>query len=128
MQFTNIFRHGLAHEYFAKGSGIARKGKELLGIDLDKEALVLDADILLEEFKASIKLLREKVNKDPNLGGEMRVRYEEMQVNNSLVAKGIISKSVGQDTVTRSTGLNLPIYSSNVSVAPPSITLPPGIK
>ncbi len=127
-KFAKIFRHGLAHEYFAKDSGISRKGKELLSVDLDKETLVLDADVLLEEFRNSIKILRQKIENDSNLGSETRRRYVEMQDDNSLVTKGIISKSQGNNTVTKSISLNLSTYSSNASVAPPSITLPPNIK
>lgn len=124
-KFAKIFRHGLAHEYFAKDSGISRKGKELLSVDLDKEVLVLDADILLEEFRASIERLRQKIENDPSLGSEIRTRYTEMQNDNSLVTRGIISKSQGQNAITKSISLNLPTYASNASVAPPSITLAP---
>lgn len=127
-KFAKIFRHGLSHEYFAKASGISRKGKELLSVDLDEEILVLDAGILLEEFRASIKRLRQRVENEPSLGSEIRTRYTEMQNDNSLVTRGIISKSQGQNTVTKSISLNLPTYASNASVAPPSITLPPEAK
>lgn len=127
-KFAMIFRHGLAHEYFAKGSGISRKGKELLTVDLDKEVLVLDADILLKEFRTSIESLRQRIEKEPNLGSEIRACYTQLQHDNSLVTKGVISKSQGNNTVTKSDSLNLPTYSSNASVAPPSTTLAPDIK
>lgn len=113
-KFTQIFRHGLAHEYFAKNSGISRKGNELLSVDLDKEILVLDADILLEEFKTSIESLRQKIEKNPNLGIQIRTRYTELQNNNLAV--------------TKSVSPNLSPCSSNASVAPSSTTLAYGIK
>lgn len=127
-RFVNIFRHGLAHEYFAKGCGISRKGKDLLWLDLDKNSINLDADVLLEEFRLSIDMLKKKISDNPNLANHIRKGYEEMQEDNSLVKKGLIVISSGKDTTTKSTSINLPTYSSGASIAPPSITLPPDRK
>ncbi|MEK7534737.1 MAG: hypothetical protein AAB600_05430 [Patescibacteria group bacterium] len=124
--FVNIFRHGLAHEYFAKGCGISRKRKDLLWLDLDNNSVNLDADILLEEFRSSIDVLREKIN--ANLANHIRKGYEEIQDDNSLVKKGLIVISSDKSTTTKSTSINLPIYSSGASIAPPSTTLPPDSK
>lgn len=124
-KFTKIFRHGLAHEYFAKNAGVSRKGIELLSIDLDKEALILDADVLLAEFRDSITYLKTRFTSQPELGKEMRLRYEEMQNVNSLVADGLIIKSQSQGTTTISVSTILPVFSSNATVPPPSVTLPP---
>src|SRR3990167_8846509 len=104
-KFIKIFRHGLTHEYFAKSAGISRKGTELLSIDIVKEALVLDADVLLGEFRSSITELRKKVNEDTALATQIKTRYLEMRNNNSLVTQGIISRSQGNNTITRSTSL-----------------------
>ena len=95
-----------------------------MSIDIEKETLVLDADVLLKEFRSAIENLRLRVDNDDELITRIRTRYQEMQENNSLVTKGIISKSQGENTTTRSTSLKLPIYPSNASVAPP-VTLPP---
>ena len=124
VKFTKIFRHGLAHEYFAKGAGISRNGKELLSIDLDKEVLVLDADVLLGEFRSAVKRLKKRVEQELALGKAIKKRYKELQKENSLITKGLIRKSSGQNTVTKTTSLNLPVYSSGASISP-SVTLPP---
>ena len=127
-RFVNIFRHGLAHEYFAKGCGVSRKKKDLLWLDLDNNSINLDADILLEEFRSSIDLLKGKVNNNPNLANHIRKGYKKIQDDNSLVEKGLIVVSSGEYTTTKSTSINLPTYSSGASIAPPSTTLPPDSK
>lgn len=126
--FVNIFRHGLAHEYFAKGCGISRKKGELLWLDFDNNSVNLDADVLLEEFKLSIVVLKKKISDNTSLVNHIRKGYEEMQDENSLVKKGLIVISSGKNTTTKSTSINLPTYSFGASIEPPSTTLPPDSK
>jgi hypothetical protein len=125
-KFIKIFRHGLSHEYFAKSAGVSRGGKDLLSIDIKREILVLDSEVLLKEFKSSIYRLRNIVAKDSAIAHQIRTRYLEIQKNNSLVTTGIINKSQDRNTVTTSSSLQVPTYPSNASVAP-SVTLPPQI-
>lgn len=126
--FVNIFRHGLAHEYFAKGCGISRKKGELLWLDFDNNSINLDADVLLEEFRLCINVLKKKISSNPNLANHIRKGYKEMQADNSLVNKKLIVISSSKDTTTKSTSINLPTYSSGASIAPPCTTLPPDSK
>jgi len=126
--FVNIFRHGLAHEYFAKGCGISRKKGELLWLDFDNNSINLDADVLLEKFRLCIDVLKKKISGNPNLANQIRKRYEKKQDDNSLVKKGLIIISSDKDTTTKSTSINLPTYSSGASIASRYTTLPPDSK
>src|SRR3989344_8086584 len=61
--FVNIFRNGLAHEYFAKSAGISRTEVNLLQVDNEGRP-ILDADRFAEAFKYSIDNLKKKVSSD----------------------------------------------------------------
>jgi len=72
--FVNIFRNGLAHNYFAKNAGISRTEIEPLQVN-EQGMLVLDADRFAEAFIASIIKLKEVIRIDSNLADRIVDRY-----------------------------------------------------
>lgn len=75
--FVNIFRNGLAHNYFAKAAGISRT--EALPLQVDNQGhLVLDADRFAEAFRASVEKLKEAIKNDPALTERIVDRYSAM--------------------------------------------------
>lgn len=68
--FVNIFRNGLAHNYFAKSAGISRTETEPLQVN-DQGMLVLDADRFAGAFMASIEKLKESIMNDSNLSNRI---------------------------------------------------------
>jgi|SRR3989344_4637860 len=74
--FVNVFRNGLAHEYFAKSAGISRT--ESLPLQADSEGrLILDADRFAEAFKLSVERLKEGIKTDGNLVDRIVDRYND---------------------------------------------------
>ena len=61
-RFVNIFRHGLAHEYFAKSAGVSRTHPKLLREE--GGVPILDADRFYDAFRESVVGLKEAVNQD----------------------------------------------------------------
>lgn len=78
--FVNIFRNGLAHNYFAKNAGISRTEVEPLQVN-DKGMLILDADRFAEAFMASIEKLKKNITNDSNLSNRIVDRYSNLYQN-----------------------------------------------
>lgn len=78
--FINVFRHGLTHQYFAKGGGISRGEPGVIYFS-PKFGLILDADRFAEIFIKSTKnfknLFRKKKwkIKYPNLPNQVYERF-----------------------------------------------------
>lgn len=72
--FVNIFRNGLAHNYFAKAAGISRTETKPLQVD-GQGHLVLDADRFAEAFGMSINNLKTAIKIDAQLAERMVHRY-----------------------------------------------------
>lgn len=79
--FVNIFRNGLAHNYFAKSAGISRTEDEPLQVN-DQSMLILDADFFAEAFKMAIEKLKEAIRTDSSLVERMADRYSAGYQNN----------------------------------------------
>jgi len=86
--FVNIFRHGLAHNYFAKYAGVSRTESEPLQVD-SEGMLVLDADRFVEAFKSAINTLKEAIKNDTELTQRMVDRYNKQYKDNRLRFKAI---------------------------------------
>lgn len=81
--FINIFRNGLAHNYFAKSAGISRG--ETTPIQVDKNGcLILDADIFATSFIDSIEKLKSVINTDASLAKRITDRYADQYQTNKL--------------------------------------------
>jgi len=75
---TEIFRNGLAHDYFARG-GVSRDGMIIglyRGID---NKVTLDADTLLDDFLNSLDTFRDKLQDD---SFEQRIKLAEKSIQN----------------------------------------------
>ncbi len=79
--FVNIFRNGLAHNYFAKAAGISRTEREPLQVN-DQGMLILDADRFTDAFKLAIEKLKGAINTDINLAERMVDRYNSQYQQN----------------------------------------------
>lgn len=79
--FVNIFRNGLAHEYFAKSAGISRTESHPLQID-NRGRLNLDADCLAEAFKVSVEKLKRAIRSNSALMGRIAERYGNLCQSN----------------------------------------------
>lgn len=79
--FVNIFRNGLAHNYFAKSAGISRTESEPLRVN-DHGMLILDADRFADAFKLAIEKLKESIITDVNLAESMIDRYNTQYQQN----------------------------------------------
>ena len=84
--FVNIFRNGLAHEYFAKSAGISRSVEHLLYKDSTGN-LILDADRFASTFEQSTTKLKEKIASDDNLVKRIYERYHENYNKNANFSK-----------------------------------------
>lgn len=81
--FVNIFRNGLAHNYFAKYAGISRTESEPLQVN-SEGMLVLDADRFAEAFNRAIVKLKDAINTNPKLAETMVDRYNAQYQDNRL--------------------------------------------
>lgn len=63
--FVDVFRHGLSHEFFAKGAGISRDKGVLLGKN-QEDILILSADEFYDAFRLSTQILYQKVSTNEN--------------------------------------------------------------
>lgn len=79
--FVNIFRNGLAHEYFAKSAGVSRTESHPLQID-NEGRLILDADRFAEAFKISVEKLKEVTRNDSVLTDRIVERYSNSYQSN----------------------------------------------
>lgn len=79
--FVNIFRNGLAHNYFAKNAGISRKASELLRVD-ENGKLILDADTLVEAFRKAIENLKQSITSSEELCNRIIDRYNALYQGN----------------------------------------------
>lgn len=113
--FVNVFRNGLAHEYFAKSAGISRTETHPLQVD-NQGHLILDVDRFAEAFKTSIGKLKETIKTDITLSDRIVERYS------TLYQRNLHFRAVPTTTT----------YVSNASLAHPSMirnltttTMPP---
>lgn len=77
-EFVNIFRNGLAHNYFAKAAGVSRTKTE--PFSMEDGHLVLDADRFADAFRLAVDKLKTTIQNDTQLVERMVDRYET-QVN-----------------------------------------------
>lgn len=114
--FVNVFRNGLAHNYFAKYAGVSRTETDPIGVNSDG-MLELDADCFAEAFEIAVGNLKKSIKGDVKLAEQIVDRYNDQYQNNQLRFK---------TTPTRT-------YTSTASLAHPSMvknlktttTLPP---
>jgi len=81
--FVNIFRNGLAHNYFAKYAGVSRTESEPLQVNADG-MLILDADLFTEAFRSGINKLKKSIQTDPHLVHRIVERYNTQYKESSL--------------------------------------------
>lgn len=77
-EFVNIFRNGLAHNYFAKAAGVSRTKTE--PFSMEDGCLVLDADLFADAFRLAVNKLKTTIQNDTQLAERMVDRYEA-QIN-----------------------------------------------
>lgn len=77
-EFVNIFRNGLAHNYFAKAAGVSRTKTE--PFSMEDGCLVLDADLFAKAFRQAVDKLKTTIESDTQLVVRMVDKYE-VQVN-----------------------------------------------
>jgi len=77
-EFVNIFRNGLAHNYFAKAAGVSRAKTE--PFSMENGLLVLDADRFADAFRLAVDKLKATIQNDTQLVERIIGRYEA-QVN-----------------------------------------------
>jgi hypothetical protein len=77
-EFVNIFRNGLAHNYFAKAAGVSRTKTE--PFSMEDGHLVLDADRFVDAFLLAVNKLKTTIQNDTQLVERMVDKYET-QVN-----------------------------------------------
>lgn len=83
--FVSIFRHGLAHEFFAKAAGVSRNTGTLITYDERLKSLVLDADEFYQAFKSSVENLRLVVSQNQDkIADKMLSRYNVLQASNLI--------------------------------------------
>lgn len=83
--FVSIFRHGLAHEFFAKAAGISRGESLLIFFDPASKSLVLDADKFYEAFKSSTDSLKKAISQNSEkFTDRMLSRYNVLQASNFI--------------------------------------------
>lgn len=112
--FVNVFRNGLAHEYFAKSAGISRTEAHPLQIN-EKGQLVLDTDRFAEAFITSISRFKEAIKTNTALAGRVVERYSNLYQGNLrfrvIPTTTIISTaSLSHPDVKLSTTTTLPYY------------------
>lgn len=78
--FVNIFRNGLAHNYFAKAAGISRTKPEPFSVE--DGHLILDADRFAEAFKLAVSKLKEAIKTNDLLVERMVDRYDAQYKGN----------------------------------------------
>ena len=120
--FVNIFRNGLAHNYFAKAAGISRTEREPLWVN-PEGVLVLDADRFVEAFKSAIEKLKETIKTDTQLTERMVDRYETQYQHNLR----FMSPTLKQTLITRSSGASLPHPSMTRGLTTSSPSVPPTV-
>ncbi|MBU2598894.1 MAG: hypothetical protein KKC53_07005 [Actinobacteria bacterium] len=59
----DIFRHGLAHEYFARG-GICREGIRPAVFNDEKIGVILDAETLVKDFLDSLEKFKDELSEE----------------------------------------------------------------
>lgn len=94
--FVAVFRHGLAHEFFAKAAGISRQTGTLITTDKSTGYLVLDADEFYVAFRASTETLKVKIsNNDGGVADKIVSRYGALLKKNlsKFTPKFIASKT-----------------------------------
>lgn len=116
----NIFRNGLAHDYFARG-GVSRDGnRPALYRNYDNK-VVLDADTLLEDFLASLGKFQEKLS-DENFTKRMELAESKISEIETDFASAIntlpsISNMPGART-SGATGYPGPIHTTTLPPKP----------
>lgn len=81
---NDLFRNGLAHDYFARG-GISRDGTRPPMINVSGKGVILDADTLLVDFFESLDVFKTKLTEEnfekrfTEAKGIMEKRYETHQ-------------------------------------------------
>lgn len=117
--FVSVFRHGLAHEFFAKAAGVSRQTGTLITTHKETGYLVLDADEFYQAFKASTAALKENINKDVNgIANRIIDRYSKLLDKN---LKNFKPKFISADTFTPISGPSIarPLKSvDNTGTAP----------
>jgi len=97
-RFVNLFRHGLAHNYFAKASGVSRTRKTHFSIDQGR--LILDADMFAQSFVESTKKLKIKIKNDQKLAQVMVGNYNKQYNDNLKYLPPNASRYLRRHTVT----------------------------
>lgn len=106
--FVSIFRHGLAHEFFAKAAGVSRGKGLLISYDTELKSLVLNADKFYEAFRLSTENLKKTIFQNTDkIADRMLSRYNVLQASNFIK---FLPKNVVISTHTSS---------SNASIAQP---------
>lgn len=118
--FVNIFRNGLAHNYFAKAAGISRTENEPLWVN-PEGMLVLDADRFAEAFKVAIEKLKETIKTNTQLAERIVDRYDAQYQYNLR----FMSPTLKQTFMARTSGASLPHPSMTRGLTTTSPSVPP---
>ena len=117
---NDLFRNGLAHDYFARG-GISRSGMRPPMVYAPGVGVILDADSLLNDFIASlenfkIKLTEENFQKRfQEAKGILEARYSKHKFIIDNLPKPSIPVQVAQNTsIASGASLGTAIYSKNL--------------
>lgn len=117
--FVNIFRHGLAHNYFAKAAGVSRMKPEPFSVE--DGYLVLDADRFAEAFKLAIDKLKTAIQSDTKLVARMVDRYDKQYKGN---LKFKVSPNIAKMYSTPTSGVSLahPSMFKDLKTTTPTLT------
>lgn len=118
----DIFRHGLAHEYFSRG-GIRREGKHPAVYNDEKIGVILDAETLVKDFLDSLEKFKDELSEEKYMirmaqaKETIRVKlYKHRELINNLPKRTTPTNSISAST-TIVTGESIPF--KPISITPP---------
>lgn len=103
----DVFRHGLAHEYFPRGA-ISREGRRPAVYSISGIGAILDVETLVNDFLSSLEQFRTKLT-EANYQRRMRSalqRIENMKNTYSAVINSLPTRSVTTSTSTSASGVS----------------------
>ena len=113
----DVFRKGLAHDYFARG-GVSRDGEHPPLFFDDKIGVVLDAETLVNDFLESLDRFKEELSED---NYKLRMTEAEEKIQGILETHKALINDLPKRVITT---LNTSTTVSRTKV-PTSVTPPP---
>jgi len=111
----DVFRNGLAHEYFARG-GVSREGKQSALFFDDKIGVVLDAETLVNDFLASLDSFKEELSEN---NYKSRMTEAEETIKEKLDKHQDLINNLPRKATPSNTSTNISTTSGFTSVIPP---------